>query len=138
METSSVVSAVNVWAVLAAAVSAFVLGGLWYSPVAFGKAWMRETGLSEEELARGNPAMIFGTSFVLALIAAAVFAAFLGPAPPFGFAAAAGLAAGVAWVASSFGINYLFERKSLRLFLINAGYHVVQFTLIGAILGLWH
>jgi hypothetical protein len=26
----------------------------------------------------------------------------------------------------------------MRLFLINGGYHTVQYTLIGAVLGLWH
>jgi hypothetical protein len=41
-------------------------------------------------------------------------------------------------VSASFGINYLFERKSLTLFLINGGYHALQFTLIGLILGAWH
>jgi hypothetical protein len=41
-------------------------------------------------------------------------------------------------VAGSFGINYLFEQRSMRLFLINGGYHTVQYTLIGAVLGLWH
>jgi len=40
------------------------------------------------------------------------------------------------WVASSFGINYLFERKSLKLFLINGGYHTFQFTIIGLALAL--
>ncbi|NJO13074.1 MAG: DUF1761 domain-containing protein [Gammaproteobacteria bacterium] len=51
---------------------------------------------------------------------------------------AAGLSAGLCWVAGSFGINYLFEQRSLRLFLINGGYHTVQYTLIGLVLGLWH
>jgi hypothetical protein len=41
-------------------------------------------------------------------------------------------------VAASFGINYLFEQKSFTLFLVNGGYHTVQFTLYGLILGLWH
>jgi hypothetical protein len=41
-------------------------------------------------------------------------------------------------VTTSFGINYLFERRSLRLFLINGSYHTIQFTLIGAVLGFWH
>ena len=39
----------NIWAVLAAAASGFVLGGLWYSPALFGKAWQREIGLSEAQ-----------------------------------------------------------------------------------------
>jgi hypothetical protein len=129
---------VNWLAVLAAAVSAFVVGGIWYSPAMFLKAWQRGAGLSDEQLRSGNVAMIFGGSLVLSIIAAAVFAMFLGPSPEPGFATAAGFAAGLCWVAASFGINYLNERKSLSLFLINGGYHTVQFTVYGLILGLWH
>ncbi|MCB1554534.1 MAG: DUF1761 domain-containing protein [Xanthomonadales bacterium] len=124
----------NIWAVLAAAVASFLLGGLWYSPLLFGKAWQREAGLSDAQLAGGNMALIFGLSFVLALVASFVFAMFLGPRPPMALGLGAGFSAGLCWVASSFGINYLFERKSLKLFLINGGYHTLQFTLIGLIL----
>lgn len=128
---------VNYLAVIISAASAFALGGLWYSPVLFGKIWQRETGLSDETLKSGNMAVIFGGSFVLSLIAAFVFAMFLGPAPGLTLAVGAGFAAGLCWVATSFGINYLFERKSLPLFAINGGYHTVQFTLYGLIMGLW-
>ena len=124
----------NIWAVLAAAVASFLLGGLWYSPLLFGKAWQREAGLSDAQLAGGNMALIFGLTFVLALVASFVFAMFLGPRPPMALGLGAGFSAGLCWVASSFGINYLFERKSLKLFLINGGYHTLQFTLIGLIL----
>jgi hypothetical protein len=129
---------VNYWAVLAAAIAGFVIGGLWYSPLLFGKAWQREVGLSDDELARGNMARIFGGSFVLSLLAAWMFAIFLGPRPPMAFGLGAGFAAGLFWVASSFGTNYLFARRSLKLFLIDGGYHTLQFTAIGLILGLWH
>lgn len=129
---------INILAVLAAAISTFVLGGLWYSPLLFAKPWQKAAGLSDEQVAGGNPVLIFGGSFVLALVAAFVFAMFLGPAPSLGLGLGAGFAAGLCWVAGSFGINYLFERKSLKLFAINGGYHTLQFTLIGLILGLWH
>ena len=129
---------INYLAVLAAAVSAFILGAVWYAPPVFGRAWQRETGLTDERLKGSNKALIFGGSFVLTLAASWMFAMFLGPKPAFGFAIGAGFAAGVFWVATSFGVNYLFELKSLRLFFINAGYHAAQFTIIGAILGLWH
>ncbi|MBV8800358.1 MAG: DUF1761 domain-containing protein [Alphaproteobacteria bacterium] len=127
---------VNYLAVLAAALSSFLLGGLWYS-VLFKNAWVREVN-SGAEPKGGSMAMIFGGAFVLALIAAWVFAMFLGPNVSWQFGAAAGFAAGAGWVATSFGINYLFARRSLVLFAIDAGYHTVQFTLIGLILGLWH
>lgn len=129
---------VNVWAVLAAGVSSMVLGAVWYSPVLFAPAWMRESGMTEEKAKAVNPAKTLGTAFVLALIGSAVFAMFLGPRPAPGFAAAAGFAAGLCWVAGSFGINYSFEQRSMKLFLINGGYHTLQYTLIGLILGLWH
>ncbi|MDF7777867.1 DUF1761 domain-containing protein [Sphingomonas sp. AOB5] len=128
---------INWLAVVAAALAAFVLGGLWYSPMLFGKTWQKAAGLSDETLKAGNPAIIFGGSFVLALIASATFALFLGPMTA-GPATAAGLCAGLCWVAASFGINGLFERKPLALILINGGYHTVQFTLMGLILGAWH
>ena len=127
----------NIWAVLTAAATSFVLGGLWYSPALFGKAWQREVGLSDEQLAAGNMALIFGVSFVLSLAAALVFGMFLGPRPPLALGLGAGFSAGLCWVGASFGTNYLFERKSLELFLINAAYHTLQFTLIGLILALW-
>lgn len=127
----------NVWAVLAAAVSGFVLGGLWYSPMLFGRAWQREAGLSDEQLKGANMGLVFGLSFVLCAIASFVFAMFLGPRPPLALGLGAGFAAGLCWVGASFGINYLFERKSFKLFAINAGYHTLQFTLIGLILALW-
>ncbi len=129
--------AIHWGAVVAAALSSFLLGGLWYSPALFGNAWMRASGHDAASLAKGNQGVIFGMSFVLALITAAVFAMFLGPKPELGFALGAGVAAGIGWVATSFGINYLFERKSFPHFAINAGYHVVQFSLIGLILGVW-
>ena len=127
---------INYLAVLAAAVSAFVLGGLWYSPVLFAGPWMRSSGQNEERLRSGSPAVIFGGAFLLSLIAAFIFAMFLGPDPEISFATSAGLAAGLGWVAASLGILYLFERRPLSLWLINGGYVTLQFILYGLILGL--
>jgi len=128
---------VNWLAVLAAALSAFLLGGLWYSPAMFMKTWQRGAGLTDEQLKSGNPGKIYGGAFVLSLLAAATFAMFLGKLPV-GIATAYGFCAGLTWVAASFGINYLFEHRPLSLFLVNGGYHTLQFTLYGFIIGLWH
>lgn len=125
-------------AVVIAAVSSFVVGGLWYSPLLFGRAWQREVGLSDEEMARGNMLRIFAGALLLSLLAAFVFALFLGPRPSMPLGLGAGFSAGLCWVASSFGINYLFARRSLKLFLIDGGYHTLQFTIIGLVLAWWH
>lgn len=128
----------NYLAILTATVSTFMLGGLWYSPLLFGRAWMQEMGFTDESLkAKGDVGRIMGISFVLELIMAFNLAAFIGPKASLGFGLFAGAAAGFGWVALSLGVTYLFERKPLRLFLINAGYHGVAFTIMGAILGGW-
>ena len=127
---------VNLLAVLVAALSSFLLGGLWYSDALFGKAWRREAG-DQRVAGQGHPAKVFGLSFVYALVAAFAYA-WLVPAPD-GAAAALcqGLLVGAGMVAASFGINYQFAANSTRLWLIDGGYHTVQFALYGLILGLW-
>ena len=129
---------VNMVAVLLCGVSSLVLGGIWYSPLLFAKPWQRAAGLSDEQVKSGNMAVIFGGAFLLSLIAAFVFAMFLGRQMGLHAATLAGLSAGLCWVAASFGINYLFERRPLGLWLINGGYHTLQFTLFGLILGAMH
>ena len=128
---------VNLIAVLLCGVASLVLGGIWYSPMLFAKVWQREAGLSDEQAKSGNMAMIFATAFVLSLIAAYMFGMFLGTMPLAG-AVGAGFSAGLCWVGGSYGINYLFERRSFALWAINAGYHTLQFTLFGLILGAMH
>ena len=128
--------AINLWAVLVAAASAFMLGGIWYGPL-FKNAWCREAGV-DPDAAPGHPARIFGGAFLLSLVAAFAFACYLGPAPRLHLALHTGLYVGVAFVATSFGINYLFAGRSLKLWLIDGGYHTLQFVLYGLILGLWH
>ncbi|WP_105201690.1 MULTISPECIES: DUF1761 domain-containing protein [unclassified Pseudoalteromonas] len=128
----------NFFAVLLAALATFILGGLWYSPLMFKSAWLDGCGLTDVDLAQASMGKVFSLAFILSLVAAFVFALFLGPKPDLGFAVGAGFAAGLCWVATSFGISYLFEQRPLKLFLVNGGYHTLQFTLIGLILGLWH
>jgi drug/metabolite transporter (DMT)-like permease len=127
----------NYFAVLVAALSTFLIGGLWYSPTLFGKAWMKENGFKEEELKKSNMVKIFGLAFVLGLIAAVNLAMFLGPESDPVMGAVWGFAAGFGWVATFVGTHYLFERKSFKLFLINAGYSVVALTVMGVILAAW-
>jgi len=129
---------VNWPAVVAAALSMFALGAVWYSPWLFDKAWQKAAGLSDADRARGNPAVIFGLAFLLTLVMAANLAFFLsGPEVGLGFALGAALAAGFGWAALSVGVLALFERRPLAYALINGGYLTLGFALMGLILGLW-
>ena len=122
----------NPIAVLVAAASTFVLGGLWYS-LLFAKPWQRAAGVTDEQLTSGAPRIFLGSALV-SLVMAASLAAFIGGAG-LAFGLFAGFAAGLTFVAAAFGINYLFERRSLKLWAINAGYNVVAFTVMGVIIG---
>ena len=130
-------ASINYLSVVVAALSSFVVGMLWYGPVLFGKAWMAENGFSDEDVQGGNMLRTYGTAFILGLIIALNLDLFLGPDATFTWGLAAGALAGVGWVAASIGTLYLFEKKSFKLFLINAGYHAVNFTVMGGILGAW-
>jgi hypothetical protein len=130
-------SKLNYLAVLAAALSTFLIGALWYSPALFGRTWMATSGVSEESMKQRNMAMVFGVYFVISLIMAFNLAAFLAGPPNLVWGITAGGLAGVGWVAMGMGVTYLFELRSLKLYLIDAGYHAVTFMVMGGILGVW-
>jgi hypothetical protein len=122
---------VSLLATLVGTLAGFALGALWYGPL-FGKAWLAENGFTAEHIEKDfNPLQTYGATFVLGLIAAYVFGWFIGPKPAASHAIGAGVAVGLCWVATAIGTNYLFERRSLKLFLINGGYHVLRFGLVG-------
>ncbi|MCU0455822.1 MAG: DUF1761 domain-containing protein [Bacteroidales bacterium] len=127
----------NWLAIIVAAISAFALGGLWYSPVLFVKVWMRETGITEESAKSANMVKIFGLSFLLAMLAAILLGLFLGHDAGGGVGASSGFLIGLGTIFTFLGITYLFERRSLAHFLVNASYGVAALTLMGFIIGVW-
>lgn len=132
------VSAINWVAAAVAALTNFALGGLWYSPVLFGKAWQKENKLSDEDLKKGNMARIFGFSFLWSLVMSFNLAMFLADEKTdAAWGMTAGFLAGFGWVAMAICIIGLFERRSTKYMLINAGYMVISFLLMGLILGAW-
>ena len=115
-------------------VSAFLLGGLWYSPLLFANAWMAGAKLTKEEVEK-NMGAVFGQAIVCALITAIAYG-FFASGMPLIQNLIAGVATGFGLVAASLGLNYAFERRPFSLLLINGGYYVVQFALYGLIFGL--
>ena len=140
-------STINWLAVLVAGISAFVLGGVWYSPALFGKAWMNENNFTVDDVKRGNKGKIFGWSFILSLVMAANLAMFLADSPatcPEGcgqktdivWGSIAGILAGI-WTFCAIAIVGLFEHKTARYIFVNGGYTLVALGLMGAIIGAW-
>jgi hypothetical protein len=129
---------INHIAVFVCALLNLGLGALWYSPVLFYKSWLSETQLTEEQLARQNPAKTYGLAFLFSLIISYNLAFFLGDsATDAVWGAAAGFLAGFGWSTLIFAIIALFEQRSWKYIFINGGFITVYFTLIGFILGIW-
>lgn len=131
-------SNINYFAVLAAALSTFILGGLWYSPLLFGKAWMRANNFTDADVQAFSKARMFGWSIIFSLVMALNLAMFLAaPDTNASWGATAGALAGLGWVAMSIAIIGLFENRSWTYIAINGGYVTIAFTIMGLIIGAW-
>ncbi len=135
MEITMNFGLVNWIPVLAATIAAFFLGGIWYSPVVFGKAWASAIGLDIKAVRDRNIALLFVLAFVLQWLTASLLSAVLGPNANAMYGLNIGLLAGSFFAATSLGVTYIFENRGMKLFFINAGYYVVSMALMGYILG---
>jgi len=129
---------INHWAVLVCAIFNLVLGAIWYSPALFYNAWKSENNLTDEQIGNSNPMKLYGISLLIAFVISYNLAFFLGDAKTdWKWGLTAGFLAGFGWAAAIFTSIALFERKSWKYILINGGYMVVYFSVIGFILGIW-
>ena len=130
----------NYLAILAGAVAFWILGALWYSPALFSKSWQNEVGLSDDDIKGGNMIMIFGGSFVLMFFmsVALYFVIASHPAEEINFTHGMfhGALLATLVAAASMGINYLYQRKSLKLFAIDALYQILGLALCGGVMTL--
>ena len=127
---------VNWLAISVAAVSVFLIGGIWYS--LFEKQWMAANSFNKEYLQQRSLPLVFGLSLTFSFIMSFNLAMFIGPNADVSFGILAGFLAGFGWVFCSIVIISLFEKRSLKYILINGGYMIFAFTVMGAILGAWH
>jgi hypothetical protein len=127
------VSKINYLAVLAGALSSFLIGGVWYSPVLFARAWMREANIPEAKL-RERVGAVFAGAFACSVVIALNLSLFLGPDPGIAWGAGAGALAGVGWATASLATVFLFERRSAMLIVIDGGYLAVSYTAMGAVI----
>ena len=127
---------VNYLAVLVAAVSSLLIGGVWFSPILFAHAWQREAGLTDDQVKNGAGKAL-GGAFVLSLIVALNLGFFLGTHAGIAWGAGAGALAGIGWATASLATVYLFERRSTMLIVIDGGYLAVSYAAMGAIIGVW-
>ena len=53
-----------------AAIVPLLIGAIWYNPAVFGKAWMKASGVTEEQTRSGNMIKIFGLTYLFGLLGA--------------------------------------------------------------------
>lgn len=136
--------------IIVAGLIPMALGFVWYHKAVFGQAWMDSLGFTEEDLAGGNMGLTMGLATLFSMILSlAVKGTFFGVHGGeevlmaagdlnFGHGAFHG-----ALIAGMIGIpvlvtNGLFEKKSAKNLLINAGYWLVAISLMTGLLAAWH
>lgn len=157
---------INFLAILAAAVSALVVGFVWYNPKVFGNAWMKAAGMTDEQVKGGNMAKIFGLALLFAIMLAfslqgmtihqmgamsmvggdvenalPSYQAFMddyGDAfRTFKHGAFHGVLAGIFIALPILGTNALFDRKGAKYIFINSGYWIVTLAIMVGIICGW-
>jgi Protein of unknown function (DUF1761) len=129
---------INWLAVVVSVIVAMVSGFLWYHPKLFFPAWWAGIGKSGEP---GNPDPMIWVFAIIAAIIQAVAVALLVNLMGSTTAASGALAGFMLWlgfVAPTNLVNKLFAGHGFRVWAIEAGNHLVNFLIFGAILGAWH
>ena len=128
---------INIWAILVITVIYFILGALWYSPLLFGKIWAKAMNYNIDELEMkpinfiGAAIAAFVATFFLALLLEIIgtYNIFIG--------ILVALIIGIGFVLTIGIYDVLYENKNIKVYLIDAGYHIVALIIAGLILGLW-
>lgn len=132
---------INYIAVFVAAVVYYIGGALWYSPLLFGKTWMGLVGLNEEEIKEERKAawksyLIAAGSAILISLGIARVEAYLNVIT-IGGGLHTGFWAWICFVVTTMATNYSFAGRSFKLLLIDSGYHLYGFVIMGIILAVW-
>ncbi len=154
-----------------AALVPLVMGFIWYGPLLFQNAWMKQMGFTEESMKGGNMALIFVLCYVFSFLlafflqfivihqtgvfstllesgstdlqgdAAAYFQDFMAKYGDnyrtFKHGALHGALTGIFVILPVLATQAMFEKKTAKYVLINAGYWIVTLALMGGIICQW-
>ena len=148
--------------IVIAALVPMIVGFIWYNPKVLGSIWMKESGMTQEKVEGGNMPLIFGLSFVFAILLAfgmffltvhqthvfsllmdhqeafdSFMAAYGENHRSFGHGAFHGTVDGILIALPILATNALFERKSGKYIAVNGGYWILTLALMGGVLCAW-
>lgn len=134
-------SEINMLAVLVASVLGMGVGFLWYSPMLFGKPWMALSGFTPESMAGMKKDMtktygiMFVAQIVMNYVLAHILSAYQANSVAMGLQGAFWVWLG--FIATTMLTGVLFDRKPLKLYAINVGYHLASLLVAAAVLSVW-
>lgn len=125
-------------AIVVAAAAAMAIGYLWYSKAVLGVKWQKLANLDDKQV-KEKVASTMASSTVLMLIISYFLAKLVAQLQQTTWldGAVTGLWIWFGFVATVGLNNVLFQRRGKKLFLINSGYYLVSFIVMGAILAAW-
>lgn len=134
--------AINYLAVIIAAIASMIIGALWYSPILFGKQWMVIMGFSEEhleEMKREGMGKSYAISFVASLIMSFVIAQIVETwnAIDIGDAFEITILVWLGFIVTILLNSVLWERRPVRLYLINISHYFVAILVMAIIITYW-
>jgi hypothetical protein len=134
---------INLLIVLLAAVAGFVLGGLWYSPFLFARPWMVAMGYDPDDKSKvqemqKGAGKLYALSLLASLVSAFVLAKIVDITTVNSalYGIKVGFAIWLGFVATVQFTDMVFSKRPFKLFLINTGYQLVVYLVMGAILAL--
>jgi hypothetical protein len=129
---------INYLAVLVAAIAYMLIGGFWFSPMAFGKQWMKEMKFTKKDMKNWHkytPLILIAANFVVFWVLAFLIS-FL-DATTWLTGASVGFICWLGFIAPMGVSGMLWEKKSFELLLIQNSYCVASFMFFGGMLAVW-
>lgn len=132
---------INYLAVVVAAVAAFLLGGIWYSPLLFANQWAKAHGYTEERVKemQKSAGKAYAVSMLCQLLIALAIAVLIGYLHLERCVQGLKLAA-LVWAGFAFPFGLManmFSDKRITVFYIDTGYQLVYLLVMGSIITVW-
>lgn len=140
MQITLLSTQIEIFAVLAATLSAFAIGMIYYSPMVVGSTWMKLVGLKKDFKPKGM-ALSMTITLVMAFVTFGIFALLwpsVGAISELEEYPAAILTAILLWTPAFYvtGMNNVYAQRSMKLTLIDTTYVLVNLIIGGLLIAL--
>lgn len=133
---------INYLAILGAGMSSMIIGALWYSPYLFGNIWRKLSGMTDEKIEQAksqSTGKLYAINFIATLIMSFVLAHFakIWEAESIYDSWRLAFLLWLGFIVTTALGSVLWEKKPVRLYLINVAYYLIALFVMAIILVLW-